>query len=246
MKPRSSEYFPPDSCNIWYIYVSQALEAIPTLWELLTEEEKKRANNYKFPKHRDAFITSRGYLRKILSKYLQIPPQIIEFAYTAKGKPYLVNYPQLQFNLSHSQDLIVYAITYNRPIGIDVEYLRTFPDAVTIAQRFFSPQEAEFISNCTKNTQSLAFFQGWTSKEAILKATGAGIGGGLASVIVELNPNLPPQLLSIDGNVEMAQEWFLTKITAAPEYLVMVATNVKMNYQLFTILDLEKNCHEIS
>jgi 4'-phosphopantetheinyl transferase len=243
MKPRSSEYFlNPGYFYTWSIYISQSHEAIPILWDLLTPEEKNRANSYKFPKHRDAFIVSRGYLRQILSKYLQIPPQLIEFAYTAKGKPYLVNYPQLQFNLSHSQDLIVYAITYNRPIGIDVEYLRTFPDAVTIAQRFFSAQEAQFISNCHENTQSLAFFQGWTSKEAILKATGAGIAGGLASIIVELNPSLPPQLLSIDTT----QEWFLTKITTAPEYLVMVATNAKIDYQLFTILDLGKNFDEIS
>lgn len=226
--------------HIWSIYVSQSRQSISNLQSILTPIEQNRANGYQLPKPRDTFITSRGYLRIILSKYLQIEPAKIEFAYTAKGKPYIVSNSNLEFNLSHSADLVVYAITKNRPIGIDLEYLRNFPDGVKIATRFFAPEEAEFIRNCPETLQSLAFFQGWTSKEAMLKATGEGIADGLAKLIVELNPFLPPRLLNSSA------PWFLTKIIPASGYLAIVATNAKIDCRMFNIFDLEDKYHEIS
>ncbi len=216
--------------HIWSIYLSQSRPIIPKLLDILTPTEQERANGYRSFQAKDTFIISRGYLRVILSKYLQIQPKSIELAYTTRGKPYLVGNWKLEFNLSHSQDLIVYAITENRPIGVDVEYLRNFPDGVNIATRFFSPLEAEFIRDCPATKQSLAFFQGWTSKEAVLKATGEGIAGGLAKVIVELNPDLPPRLLN-------DSQWFLTKVIPAPGYLAIVATNAKINCKMFDFLD---------
>lgn len=218
--------------HLWSIYINQSRESIPRLQPLLTATEQNRANGYQSTQSRDTFILSRGYLRIILSKYLQLQPTELEFATTSKGKPYLVTDSTLQFNLSHSRDLILYAITHNRAVGLDVEYLRELPNAVKIAQRFFSPEEAELLSNFPQNKQSLAFFQGWTSKEAFLKATGEGIAGNLGRVKVELNPSLPPRLLP-DGS-----PWLLRKVIPAPGYLAILATNAKINCRMFNIKDL--------
>jgi len=232
--------------HIWSVSLSQTFYTIAELRSLLTPEEQNRANRYKLAKHQQAFITSRAYLRIILSRYLHISPQDIEFQYSDKGKPYLPNHPQLQFNLSHSQDLTLYALIKDRNIGIDLEYLRDFPSAGEIAQRFFSPQEAEYINNCPLAIQSLAFFQGWTSKEAILKATGQGIADGLATTIVEVNPHQEPRLLSTCYNTKIPQQWFLRKITPQPGYLAIIATNARIDYKLLNINNLEQNNFEIS
>lgn len=231
----------PDEVHIWLARIEQISELIQEFWELLIPSEHQRAQNFKFEKHRNAFITCRGYLRIILSKYLQIKPQEIEFNYTKKGKPYLKSYsPQnkLQFNLSHSQDLVIYAVTLDRRIGIDLEYLRPIPDVAKMAERFFSAREAQFINTCPEYLQSLAFFQAWTSKEAFLKATGEGIGGGLEKIEVETDPSKSAHLYSIDGDRDAAKNWYLTKISTPAEYLAVLATEGTIKSKIFDINDL--------
>ncbi|ELR97510.1 4'-phosphopantetheinyl transferase superfamily protein [Gloeocapsa sp. PCC 73106] len=239
----------PPQAHIWCAQVQQIPTQIQQLWHLLNPVERKKAADFQFERHRNAFITGRGYLRIILSRYLQLKPQEIEFNYTPKGKPYLAHQfleSNLQFNLSHSHELILYALTLDKPIGIDLEYLRPFPEAEKIAQRFFSPREAAFISNCPDSLKSPAFFQGWTSKEAVLKATGEGIGGGLEKIEVELDPSQEAKLLSLDGDTQAAQNWFLTKIQTSPEYMATVAIKGKIECKIFDINDLGDYFVEIS
>lgn len=225
-----------DETHIWCLPTNLTSQQISQLTPLLAIDEQNRANKFYFDKHKNSFIASRGYLRLILAKYLNIQPQNVEFNYTSNGKPYLAEScqtNQLQFNVSHSQELVIYGISPQQLIGVDLEYLRPFPEAVNLAKRYFCPEEAQIIENLPLSQQSLAFFQAWTAKEAVLKAMGLGIVGGLDSVEVEVNPTQPAKLYTIDGDAEAAKDWSLVKLTPTVNYLATVAQPGKIIYKLF-------------
>jgi len=91
------------------------------------------------PADRDRFVVGRGILRKILSAYLALPPGQLRFTYNGYGKPAVSddqNDRALNFNLSHSAGLILYAVTGGRGVGIDIEYIREDFAAFEIAEHF--------------------------------------------------------------------------------------------------------------
>ena len=119
------------------------------------------------------------------------------------------------FNLAHSEDLAVLAITRTSPVGVDVERIRTLPDADHLVSRFFAPAEAATFRTVPKSERSAAFFNLWTRKEAWLKATGKGIGGGLDQVEVSFRPGEPPRLITLGPIKDNAANWELHEITPA-------------------------------
>jgi len=168
-----------DRITIWAIALKLLDAELHTLELLLADDEKVRANRYKFDLHRRCFIIARANLRIILSKYLNLTPQEIEFSYTSKGKPFLATYPHLEFNLSHSQDLAVCAVTGNSAVGIDLEYEGTIsPRSIEriqrLSKRFLTREESQIIQD--SDSGQTKFLKIWTSKEAYLKATGYGLG----------------------------------------------------------------------
>ena len=99
------------------------------------------------------FAGARGTLRLILSQYLGCRAASIAFDYGDRGKPYLRRSPhrqrQVQFNLSHSRDVAVYAVTAQGTIGVDVECIRPVPSLTKLARRCFSPQECASLDDLT-------------------------------------------------------------------------------------------------
>jgi 4'-phosphopantetheinyl transferase len=215
----------PSEVHIWHAnLVSETSSgqnypsrAIDSFLPLLSADEQQKADRFRFDKDRHKFMIARGLLRTILSQYLESPPDQIEFSYSAKGKPSLAADCSLFFNVSHSHQMALYGIA-RHPIGIDLEHLRPI-DAVPLAQRFFSPQEATIIQSLTKSEQHRAFFRGWTQKEAYLKATGDGLVG-LESVEVALDE--PMKILKINGDSETAARWFVAEIIV-PDYVAAIA-----------------------
>ena len=113
----------------------------------------------------------------------------LKFGYTAHGKPFLVNSPaDIQFNVSHSGDLMVAAFCNGLGIGVDIEKEDRQFGAMEIAERFFCDREKEEIARKTPDERAAAFFQIWTAKEAILKATSLGLALELSEVEIGLAP----------------------------------------------------------
>ncbi len=163
---------PPDDLNLGEsdVHVWQVnLDAIAFSIEMLSVDERSRADRFKFAQHQQRFIAGRGFLRSLLSRYLNADPSSLEFYYGSHGKPFLKE-TSIQFNLAHSQHLAVYAVTRDRAVGIDVEQVRAVEQLEALVQRFFLPSEARTIQ-----AQPDLFFQYWTCKEAFLKATGTGL-----------------------------------------------------------------------
>lgn len=186
--------------DLWY--GSLKSNQNPEYQTLLSPDERARAQRYLSDAVREDFITGRALLRKILGEhYLQIPPQSVRFIYGERGRPTL-DHPDktLRFNVSHSHDCWLLAVTMGREIGLDVEYTHGKTDLVLIARQFFSPQEYTTFQNAPDDEKSCVFYNCWTRKEAYIKARGDGLAIPLSSFVVSMLPDDIPRLLHAEDD----------------------------------------------
>lgn len=162
---------------------------IDDLWLLLDATERESALKFVFPQHKVHYIITHGVLRILLGHYTQQLPQSLVFAKQTKGKPYFADplCADWHFNLSHSKTGAAIAVSFGEPIGIDIEWMKPNRELLGIAQRFFATSEAATLSTLPEAEQQAAFYRLWTYKEAVLKATGAGITEGVEEWIFELD-----------------------------------------------------------
>ena len=209
--------------HIWKIDTNYPKVDLDSLYkDILSPDERERANRLRSENDQRRFIVSRGLLRKSLSNYLKAPPSEIEFSYNKYGKPGIRsehNLENIKFNVSHSKNLVVYAITQNREVGIDLEYIRKVNKADKIVKRFFTEEEAKFYDSQPEDKKELAFFTLWTRKEAYSKARGMGIG--LPGKKFDLNLIQRAQS-NITKNNE--SDWSLIDIEIDPGYFAALAT----------------------
>ncbi|WP_131781794.1 4'-phosphopantetheinyl transferase family protein [Legionella gresilensis] len=174
----------PNRIDIWQFSLTQ----VPfNLDGILNEEELARANRFYFPHHKRRFSIARTMLRLILSRYLQIAPNKLIFSYNKYGKPSVINSKQLEFNVSHSQDLALLAIGQQFPVGVDLEFFSARPYK-GIAKHLFSLQEQEKLANLPAYYQALGFFNIWALKEAFIKACGMGLSYPTEQFSVNMSP----------------------------------------------------------
>ncbi len=187
---------------------------------LLSVDERKRAFRYHLPIHRQRFIAARSSLRQILSNYIKFDPKEFVFIYDEHEKPHLniPAYPQLQFNLSHSSNMAVYAFTLNHPIGIDIEKVQSEYNQA-VADRFFSTQENEQLLQFSAHERIAGFYRIWSRKEAIIKAIGKGLSLPLTSFTVSAKDIT--EVIILDNR----DHWTLIPLQIRTGYQSAVATN---------------------
>jgi 4'-phosphopantetheinyl transferase len=161
--------------DVYFIDVNVPRDVISALGELLTDAERARADRYRFDDDRRRSIVARAGTRRILSRMTGAAPHELAIVEGEHGKPALAD-GEIEFNASHSGDLVALAFARATPVGIDVERLRKMHDPLGIARRFFSEAELAFVENADDIVA--AFFIVWTAKEAIVKASGKGLGAG--------------------------------------------------------------------
>lgn len=231
--------------HIWCANLNLPPADVARLTDLLSVDEIARANKFRFPRHKRRFIVARGILRQLLGNYLDINPKNIEFNYGDCGKPEIAGLNKvnpLQFNISHSQECALFGFSLDSLIGVDLEYLREMPDAVKIAQRFFSARESDLIDNLDQEQQSQTFFQLWTAKEAYLKAIGKGLSGSLASVEISFDSVSNQTLLSaIDGNTAAVKNWSIYSCLPESNYIGAIAVNLQIAQQQINFWHWQQN-----
>jgi 4'-phosphopantetheinyl transferase len=132
---------------------------------------------------------TRGILRAVLSKYLDCHPIEVSISLATcvicgepHGKPVVEGSP-VQFNLSHTGDTALIAVS-SVPVGADIESARDHRNPLRLGQRFYSPAEAEWVGAGGPDEVTPRFLRLWVRKEAVLKATGEGLPGGLETAAV--------------------------------------------------------------
>ncbi len=143
---------------------------------------------------RHRFLAQHSLLRRLLGTYLKCDPLAISFRFGPAGKPELqLSGPPLHFNISRSAGLGLFAFTFAGPVGVDIERITPMPELEMIIQSHFTPGERSSLDRLPPNERLLAFFQAWTLKEAIVKATGVGLAG-IAEVGVNISTLVLPSL----------------------------------------------------
>lgn len=197
-------------------------EALRARAAVLSDEEGDRARRFVFDRDRRRYIVARGVLRELLGARLGVRPHTIELAYGERGKPALgprLADSGLRFNVSHCEDVAVYAFSSAGDVGVDVEAVRTMPDADDVATRVFSGRENAAYRALDPCDRPLGFFQCWTRKEAFIKALGDGMYYPLDRFDVSLAPGEPAKLLRVEQSPEDRRRWRMTGFSPVPGFV---------------------------
>jgi 4'-phosphopantetheinyl transferase len=158
--------------HIWHTSLEDHAEKYELFKSWLSAEEKTRAEKLAIS-YRQGFIISRAVLRDLLAYYTEQCPQKLKLVYSASGKPLLINSEQrIEFNLSHSKNILAYAFAIDTPVGIDTEYIRPRKHLDKIAYRFLPANEYNRLQLLHGRKKLEAFFSAWTRNEVLIKAKG--------------------------------------------------------------------------
>jgi 4'-phosphopantetheinyl transferase len=163
-------------------------QLLATYSTLLTTTELTKQQRYKFAKDRHDALITRAFIRDLLSYYADVSPQNWQFEKGSKDKPEVINCPlPLRFNISHTKNMIICAVTLEDDIGCDVENTGRSNDVLAIAERYFSAKESTELFALPEAEQRHRFFDYWTLKESYIKAWGLGLAIPLTDFSFNVN-----------------------------------------------------------
>lgn len=162
-------------CHIWRLPLLK--NYYNTCYAVLSSDERQRAQRFRFEQDQNRSVIARGGLRYLLASYLSVSTDELEFAYSPCQKPYLIG-QSISFNVSHAGDWIVYIVSSDHAVGIDIEYQRPLA-CLALAKRFFASVEYQYLSRLPLADVESVFFHIWVQKEAFVKAVGSGLQYGL-------------------------------------------------------------------
>lgn len=161
-----------DDIIVYALYLPDYTELTKDLIHFLNPEERIRSERYYKEKDRNRFVICRAILKFVLAAHTKLDVKNIYLDYHVNKKPFLASHPELHFNVSHSEDFAVIAISLSK-VGIDIEYMAKDFDFFNLLPDIFNKNEILDIQNA-KNKE-YAFYSSWTRKEAFVKALGKGI-----------------------------------------------------------------------
>ena len=213
--------------QVWRAALDLEASRVRILRETLTSDERSRADRFRFPDDCRSYVVARAVLRGILARYVEMDPARVPIRHGPLGKPELgdaCGERPLNFNLSHSHHLAVYAVTMERQVGIDVEHIRPVSAYVKIVERFFSPLEASALRAMADDARQEAFFACWTRKEAYVKARGVGLSSSLRAFSVSLDPGHGSGLLETTDGQEPSR-WSIHSLNVGQGYAAALAVD---------------------
>jgi 4'-phosphopantetheinyl transferase len=201
----------------------------------LDAAEHTRAARFHFERDRQHYVASRGLLRRLLGAALDTPASALVFEYGAHGKP-AISAAFLQgrtpcFNLSHSAGWAMFALAWDREVGIDLESAtrlkRDVNSLAGLAARVLSARElAIWEALPDAGARDAAFLRAWTRKEAYAKATGQGLYDELIGIEVALDAVAPKSSLTLrlsPHEGELTRDWVLHDLSAPEGYAAALA-----------------------
>lgn len=209
----------PGAVALWAVSLDAPPEEIATAGAGLAPDEQARAASFRFHLHRRRFVLGRAALRSILARYVAIAARDLQFAYGPRGKPSLPLGSSLHFNLSHSEDLAVVAVSRVGRLGIDLERIRPHDDDLeSLAHTFLSPGELQRFRALPSGSKPQALMECWTLKEAFLKALGTGFAQSSESLDLWLAPGESVRTLSFCEESGRSSTWSLRRLRPALGY----------------------------
>lgn len=177
LTPTPDQTLSSHETHLWLLDVASLA---PEQWakHLSALSDAERAKKMGSPQRQQMFLATRILLRRVLAHYSHLEPQELLFGQQESGKPFLTN-ANLHFNLSHSGQQALLAVSRTAEVGVDLELIRTRPNLMAISERYFHADEIAQLAALTATAQTAYFFKLWTLKEAFYKGLGSGIATGL-------------------------------------------------------------------
>ena len=227
--------------HIWTARQNAPDLSLEGLEALLSSSELAAANRFVFEHSRTSYVFAHGVLRQILSGYVNQSPEELRFEENGFGKPFLVGpaneaQTRTHFNMSHSGDAVLVAVTRGRHIGADIERIRPL-EFSRIVDSFFTPQECAFIRNRPVDVRQNAFFTCWARKEAFIKAVGKGLSIPLNTFDVLIPSGQERRKLVAPNEAPDVECWWLADVTVPAGYAGAVAIEeglVDLMYKTWT------------
>jgi 4'-phosphopantetheinyl transferase len=216
-----------DEVHVWRIALEAGTLQAQRLAYLLTPAEQARASRFRIEEDRCRFQVARAATRLILGGYLGLAPESVAIDVNQFGKPQLdaslvTQERWVHFNISHSGRWILAAFARSFPVGIDVEQVRAERVTEDLIGHIFSDNERRALQALPDQQRSAAFFNGWTSKEALLKGLGLGLSVSLRAIEVSIDPHQPARL--IDAPFEHGPgQWQLQRLEISGPYAATLA-----------------------
>jgi len=216
----------PDTVHVWSFALEGPSELVERCRVSLSAEERHRADRFVFARDRVRYTIAHAVLRTLLSRYCGEPPEALRFSAAAAGKPALqtsTREPPLHFNLTHSEDRALLAVSDRRELGVDLEHVRTNVDALAISRHYFFGSERAAIEAASSAERDTVFFRYWVAKEAVLKAQGIGLGFPLDRFRVDFLPGGEAARIETFDPVALEPDWTVRMLPCESGWLGAVA-----------------------
>lgn len=218
--------------HLWLAWPGEVTESrrLAEYRSLLSEEERQRQMRFYFERDRHRYLVTRAMVRTVLSKYSDVAPRDWRFAVNDYGKPSIAaEHTQargIEFNLSHTDGLVVLGISRGRVLGVDVENVRAREIDLETADRFFASAEVAALRALPSQQQRQRFFDYWTLKESYIKARGMGLSIPLGSFAFSFKD--PAQIgLTIDSSLQdSAGRWLFWQQRLGRDHLMALCSEV--------------------
>lgn len=206
--------------QLWQLDLQQPRGRFEALRGTLEPREARRREREREDVWRRRLVARAG-LRLALGRHLDRDPRSLRFSWGPNGKPILDAMGERLpcFNLAHSDELCLIAVSERGAVGVDVEAIRERPRRDRLVETRLAPSEADEILRCSGDERTLAFYRCWTRKEAYLKALGIGLAGDLDGFAVSASP-WPALLSTLDGD---AEEWSLFDVAVGHAHAAAIA-----------------------
>ncbi len=201
---------------------------------VISEEREKKLDKFHFEADRLRSLYAEILLRYGLQKE-GMRSEDIQFVHNEYGKPGLKDRKDLYFNLSHSGDWVICAIS-SKPVGADVEQVKN--REMDIAERFFSSYEYKELMKCPKEAQAEYFCKLWTLKESYVKALGMGLSKSFTSFWFEIHGGDIRMYTEENGH----NDYYFYVYPLEPGYEAAICTKERYmgKYRPVTMEDLKK------
>lgn len=205
--------------TIWRLSLTEVPDETYLL-DLLDTDEQQRAARYGHVLVRRRFLICRAALRLLLAQCLVVDPCTLRLKTDAWGKPYLAKpSSRIVFNLSHTDDLALIALTFDHALGVDIEGWRATRSQEAIARRCFAATEFAYWRALPENRRTEAFFTLWTRKEAFAKAVGTGISIGLERIVFGIDD----RLIAVPSECGDPENWLVQDLVINAGFSAAVA-----------------------
>lgn len=216
----------PGEVHVWSVSLARGRGMASLDLDVLSAEERARTRSFRFERDRDRFVAAHVAVRTLLARYLHIPAGSIVFTCDGFGKPSALlppGAPALRFNLSHSEDHALIAVTCGAEVGVDCECVRKDLAILDVADRFFAEEEIVQIRKKPQGERCAAFFRCWTRKEALIKGIGWGLSLPLDAFTVDVDTALAQQPLIVRGRCPVPSGWVVMDVPVMDGYAGAVA-----------------------